>query len=130
MSKLDTPGSTDFLSTYSPFDRIDSELLNGVAGDIEVKVAEPGFCLFENGDYDPDEIYLMSGSISLIASDGRENIVNADNSHIRFPIARLRPRKYTAKASSEIQYFVINAAVLEEIQSSLSVDNVILQEMQ
>ena len=72
MSKLDTPGSTDFLSTYSPFDSIDSELLNGVAGNIEVKVAEPGFCLFENGDYDPDEIYLMSGSISLIASDGRE----------------------------------------------------------
>lgn len=130
MSKLDTPGSTDFLSTYSPFDSIDSELLNGVAGDIEVKVAEPGFCLFENGDYDPDEIYLMSGSISLIASDGRENIVNADHSHIRFPIARLRPRKYTAKASSEIRYFVINAAVLEEIQSSLAVDNVMLQEMQ
>lgn len=43
---------------------------------------------------------------------------------------RLRPLKYTAKASSEIQYFVINAAVLEEIQSSLSVDNVMLQEMQ
>jgi HD-like signal output (HDOD) protein len=132
MSESELPSPIDFLPKYSPFDSIDSELLNGIAGEIEVKVAQPGFCLFESGDYDPDEIYLISGAISLIASDGRENTVNADNGHIHFPIARLRPRMYTAKANSEIRYFMINASVLEEIQRSMTNadSNVMVQEMQ
>jgi len=120
MSESDLPLPIDFLPTYSPFDSIDGELLRGIAAEIDVKIAQPGYCLFESGDYDPDEIYLLGGSINLIANDGRENIVNADDGHIHFPIARLRPRMYTAKASSAIRYFMVNASVLEEIQKSMA----------
>ncbi len=106
------------LPKYSPFDNIDSSLLETLADDIEIKTAETGFTLFESGDFDSTEYYLVSGSVSLIARDGRENTISMSNSSARFPIARLRPRMYTAKAATAIHYFVIGASVLDELQRS------------
>ncbi|MFT5691808.1 MAG: HD-like signal output (HDOD) protein [Oceanicoccus sp.] len=106
------------LPKYSPFDSIDSSLLETLAEDIEIKTADTGYILFESGAFDSTEFYLVSGSINLIARDGRENTISMRNSNARFPIARLRPRMYTAKAATPIHYFVIAASVLDELQRS------------
>lgn len=106
------------LPKYSPFDSIDSSLLETLAEDIEIKTADTGYILFESGAFDSAEYYLVSGSINLIARDGRENTISMSNSSARFPIARLRPRMYTAKAATPIHYFVIGASVLDELQRS------------
>lgn len=122
----------ELLSRYSPFDGIDNSLLQMLAMGLEVKTAEQGFTLFQSGDYDSNEFYLISGTINLIATDGREKTICADDSNNRFPIARLRPRMYTAKATSPIRYFVVSASVLDELQRSTrkSDSNVMVQEMQ
>ncbi|MGK0500290.1 MAG: HD-like signal output (HDOD) protein [Oceanicoccus sp.] len=103
-----------------------------LAKDVQVKTADKGFTLFRSGDYDADEYYLINGSITLVANDGRENTIDSTGSNARFPIARLRPRMYTAKVGTPIRYFVINTSVLDELQSSLrkTDSNVMVQEMQ
>ncbi|WP_101757671.1 HDOD domain-containing protein [Oceanicoccus sp. KOV_DT_Chl] len=122
----------ELLRHYSPFDNIDDKLLQMLAMGIEVKTASQGFTLFSSGDYDADEFYLLNGTINLVANDGRENTINSEDPNTRFPIARLRPRMYTAKAATDIRYFVVSASVLDELQRSTrsSNSNVMVQEMQ
>ena len=125
------PPLTELLSRYSPFDNIDEKLLQMLAMGIEVKSAAEGFTLFHSGDYDSNEYYLINGSLTLIANDGREKTIDANDSNNRFPISRLRPRMYTAKAASAIRYFVVAASVLDELQRSTrkANSNVMVQEM-
>ena len=118
MTEIELSTLLELLPKYSPFNSLDRDLLTMLAKDINVKTAKVGFCLFEHGDFDADEFYLISGTISLIAEDGRENLISTDSTNARFPIARLRPRMYTAKATSPISYFVISASVLDELQNS------------
>lgn len=122
----------DILLGFSPFDSIDPQLLARLAADITVLEADAGFQLFTTGEYDAAEYYLLEGSIRLLAEDGKEKIIPADHSAARFPIARLRPRVFTASAHTDIRYFVISASVLDELQHSLrrSEDNASLQEIQ
>lgn len=123
----------NYLARYAPFDSIDPKLLSLLAADITVLSAEPGFHLFAAGDFDAAEYYLLRGSIRLIARDGREKTIDAADPGARFPIARLRPRMYSARADSAIRYFVISAAVLDELQQNLrrsSSTTAIVEEMQ
>ncbi len=122
----------ELLPNFSPFNGLDTGLLATLAKDIQIKSADQGFLLFESGAYDAEEYYLISGSIQLRAHDGRENTINANDNNARFPVARLRPRMYTAKAITPIKYFMISASVLDELQRSIRKmdSNVIMQEMQ
>ena len=118
MSKSEATFLIELLRRYSPFDVIDSNLLQRLAKDIQIKTAKKGFSLFEHGDYDSDEYYLVSGSVCLVARDGREKTFTMNDSNASYPIARLRPRMYSAVAATPIQYFVIAASVLDELQRS------------
>lgn len=118
MTEPELSALLEILPKYSPFDVLDQSLLSMLAKDITIKRQNPGFNLFQSGDYDADEYFLISGTVKLVARDGRENTISAGNDNARFPIARLRPRMYTAIAASPIRYFVIAASVLDELQRS------------
>ncbi len=132
MTNQDINSIAQLISQYSPFDQIEESLLLALAKDIQIKKADSGFVLFNAGDYDTDDYYLLTGSIELKANDGRNKEVSAKHESSLFPIARLRPRMYTATATSEIRYFIVSDTVLDEIQRSLikSNNSVMVQEMQ
>ena len=118
MTEIELSTLLDLLPKYFPFNGLDKDLLTMLAKDISVKTEAAGFCLFEYGDFDTDEYYLISGTISLIAQDGRESLISTDCTNARFPVTRLRPRMYTAKAAGPISYFVIATSVLDELQNN------------
>lgn len=132
MSELKTPSTADILARYSPFDGIDRKLLGLLSKDVDIRSADEGYTLFRAGDYDADEYYLISGTVKLKAQDGRESVINSGQDNARHPIARLRPRMYTAVAAGKIDYFVISASVLDELQRSLRglSEELMVQEMQ
>lgn len=107
------------LARFSPFDSIDPGLLAALGNDITTLTAESGFQLFRIGEYDAAEYYLLQGSVKLTAEDGREKMIVAGDNNARFPIARLRPRMFTARAQTDIRYFVIAASVVDELQGNL-----------
>ena len=123
MADLENLALMQLLEDFSPFDTLCKNLLKPLAKNIALREAKKGFTLFESGDYDIDEYYLIDGSISQIAQDGREKTIQAGQNCARYPIARLRPRMYTAKAETNIRYFVISASVLDELQRSTRENN-------
>jgi HD-like signal output (HDOD) protein len=118
MTDTELSSLLELLPNYSPFDALDQSLLTMLAKNISIKNHNTGFTLFQSGDYDADEYFLIKGSVTLVAHDGRENSISAGMDNARFPIARLRPRMYTAIAATPIRYFVISASVLDELQRS------------
>jgi len=132
MSEPKKPSTADILAQYSPFDGIDRKLLGLLAKDVDIRSAEDGHTLFRAGDYDADEFYLIKGAVKLKAQDGRESLISSGQNNARHPIARLRPRMYTAVASGKIDYFVVSASVLDELQRSLRglSEELLVQEMQ
>lgn len=120
---MSQPDILKIVSHYKPFDTINESLLKKLVELIEIKVAEPGKVLFSAGDYDVDEYYLVKGKVSLNAKDGRQSILEPGMSNIRYPIARLRPRMFTAKAVTKIYYFVVSKSVLDELQLSIQESN-------
>ena len=78
--------------------------------------------LFHVGEVDDAEYFLVNGEIELIASDGvKKNIVAGDPA-AHFPLALLRPRKFTAKVVSEQARLIkVRVETLRHIRQSVPV---------
>jgi HD-like signal output (HDOD) protein len=107
--------SPDRLRQFSSFSALPEEDLLILSGRIEIRQARRGDVLFNCGDIDSVEIFLLGGRLQLVAEDGRERVVEADSEAARMPIARLRPRQYTAKALTTVEYIAVDVDLLESL---------------
>lgn len=112
-----SPLSTERLRAFAGFRDLSEEDLLLVAGRIEVRTARRGDVLFERGSVDTQEIFLLSGRLQLVAEDGRERIVEAGTQAATLPVAKLRPRQYTARALSNIEYISVAGDVLRSLSA-------------
>lgn len=107
--------STERLRAFTSFRNLSEEDLLIFAGRLQVKEARRGDVLFECGDIDSQEIFLLTGRLQLIAEDGRERVVEAATPAANLPVAKLRPRQYTAKALTNLEYLSVDCDVLESL---------------
>lgn len=107
--------STERLRAFAGFRDLSEEDLLIVAARLQVREAKRGDVLFERGAIDAQEIFLLTGRLQLVAEDGRERIVEAGTQAATLPVAKLRPRQYTAKALSNIEYISVACDVLESL---------------
>jgi len=107
--------SPDRLRQFTSFRTLSEEDLLVLSGRVAVKEARRGDTLFKCGDIDSTEIFLLGGKLQLIAEDGRERVVEADSEASKMPIARLRPRQYTAKALTTVDYISVDVDLLESL---------------
>lgn len=110
--------SIERLREFTSFRNLTEEDLLILSGRMQVKESRRGDVLFECGDIDSQEVFLLSGKLQLIAEDGRERTVEARTTAANLPIAKLRPRQYTAKALTTVEYFSVDCDVLESLQES------------
>jgi HD-like signal output (HDOD) protein len=75
--------------------------------------------LFGEGDDDPWIFCLLRGSLQLTAADGRSHRIDAGTDAAGQPLARLKPRKYTARAVTPAQVLRIDGSDLGDVQSYL-----------
>jgi len=121
--KSTTGISPERLREFSSFRMLPDDDLVILSGRIAVKEARRGDVLFECGDIDSVDLFLLTGRLQLIAEDGRERSVEADSDVARMPIARLRPRQYTAKAMTTVDYFTVDVDLLESLTEKRSGDD-------
>jgi HD-like signal output (HDOD) protein len=57
----------------------------------------------------------LVGKLQLIAEDGRERSIDASDEAARMPIARLRPRQFTARAMTHVEYFQVDCDLIEAL---------------
>lgn len=112
MSFASTTVTSSFLRQFVPFKDVSENELAALARGVKLIAGDKGTVLFAAGSDDQLDYFLVKGEVRLIANDGRINSVNAEDNVARNPLARLRPRLYTAKAATSIVYFTVSAQPL------------------
>src|SRR5271167_690391 len=91
------------LRTFSPLDGLKAENLHALARKTQVRGLDSGRVLFKEGDNDKRTFYLVSGAVELRADDRAMGTIRAGTPEARMPLAPSLPRKFTARASSDIE---------------------------
>jgi CRP-like cAMP-binding protein len=75
-----------------------------------------GQTLFQRGDTDNQRYYLLQGRIALDAGDGTPPLlIQAGSEAGRHPLARLKPRRYTAVAQTACRITAFDEAALDDL---------------
>ena len=109
MSFASTTVTSSFLRQFVPFKDVPESELAALARGVKLIAGDKDAVLFAAGSDDQLDYFLVKGEIRLTAKDGRINLVNAEDNVARNPLARLRPRLYSAKAATSIVYFTVSA---------------------
>ena len=112
--------SSERLREFTSFRNLSEEDLLILAGSVSVQSARRGDTLFNCGDIDARDFFLLSGRLQLIAEDGRERFIDAGSDVAKMPVARLRPRQYSAKATTPVDYFMVDCDLLDSLSHNHS----------
>src|SRR6202012_1506977 len=101
------------LKTFSPLDGLKAENLHALARKTQILELGAGRLLFKQGDTDKRTFYLVAGSVELRADDRLVGTVRAGSAEARAALAPGLPRKFTARASVDLEYIVIDSDLLD-----------------
>ncbi len=74
---------------------------------------DAGRVLFKEGDTDKRTFYLVAGSVELRAEDRIVGVIRAGSPEARAALAPGLPRKFTARARSDLEYIMIDSDLLD-----------------
>ncbi|WP_144392192.1 HDOD domain-containing protein [Pleionea sediminis] len=118
----------ELLKQFTAFEYLNVKQLAIVAGQVDVIKVEKGQELFQLGNDDRYDYFLISGILHMVAGDGKSYSLEAGTSDTKRPISTLRPRKYTAeiratsillKIQHELLTYIINQHNSTEFGSNL-----------
>lgn len=108
------------LNIFDPFSDLDEHNKIVAARVLEKHHLKSGDKLFDVGDNDAEEHFLLAGEIELSAQDGVKKRIKAGESAAKFPLALLRPRKFTATVlSASAEVLCIDLEVLQELRHTI-----------
>lgn len=107
------------LSRFTPFSSLNSELVELLATDIDLCNAPVGYQLFDIDESSSEQYFLTSGKVQLTTQDLQTSCLEAGMPNSNHPMSRTIPRKHRVVALTDISYFSINAAVLNELDRSV-----------
>ena len=93
--------SQQILDVLVPVRSLTHDHLNTLMRDQQIEYVCSGQTLVNEGDYDNDYVYLLSGNVALISSDGSRRVVCGGDAECRFPLAHTQPRKVSVEALSD-----------------------------
>lgn len=102
------------LRSLIPLDSLSDEGLDEVCRQIRIKTLPRKTGLFRSGDEDDRTIFLLSGTVQLDSGDRVESVA-AGTDKSRYALANLKPRRYTATATTDIEIAEIDAGALDKI---------------
>jgi CRP-like cAMP-binding protein len=107
------PAELAILKTFSPLDGLKAENLHALARKTQVRELGAGRVLFKEGDSDKRTFYLVDGQIELRADDRLMGVIKSGSAEARAPLAPGLPRKFTARAATDVEYIVIDSDLLD-----------------
>jgi CRP-like cAMP-binding protein len=109
----DRPTDLAILRTFSPLDGLKAENLHALARKTQILELDAGRVLFKQGDTDKRTFYLVAGQVELRADDKVVGVVRAGSPEARAPLAPGLPRKFTARAVTDLEYIMIDSDLLD-----------------
>jgi CRP-like cAMP-binding protein/rhodanese-related sulfurtransferase len=101
------------LRTFSPLDGLKVENLHALARKTQIRDLQTGRLLFKEGDTDKRHYYLVSGSVELRADDRVIATVRAGSPEARTALAPGLPRRFSARAVTDLKYIVLDSDLLD-----------------
>jgi len=110
----------DILKLFQPFQGLDGHQLLLLIKQVQCFSLSAGHQLFQAGDIDSNEYFLLDGDIAFTSLDGTSHTIKHGQPAARRQLARLRPRQFTASAASACTVLIIDADVIEGLQDELA----------
>jgi CRP-like cAMP-binding protein len=101
------------LKSLSPLNSLKKDNLQALVKKTEVRTAEPGQRLFQEGDTTKRTVYILSGSVDLRADSNVVASIIGGSEEARNPLAPQLPRQYTAVATTSTEYITIDSDLLD-----------------
>jgi HD-like signal output (HDOD) protein len=111
--------SLDQLQHLCPFDRFSEQQMVLVVAKSMVKDFAADEVVFEVGNHDQLEYFLLQGSIELESFDGRFKEISAGSESARTAIALLQPRKYTVRTKTPCVFALIEQTTVNTLLEEL-----------
>src|SRR5688572_30366082 len=109
----DKPVELDVLRSFSPLDGLKRENLHALAKKTQLQELDSGRVLFKEGEADKRTIYIVGGELELRVGDRTVSMLRAGTPEARIAVAPGQPRRFTARALSDVTYVSIDTDLLD-----------------
>jgi CRP-like cAMP-binding protein len=101
------------LRKFSPLDGLKKDNLHALLKKVTLRQANSGETLFSEGDTEKRTVYLLTGTVEL--KDGEETVETllGDSDAASSPLSPSLPRRATAVAANDVEYFTIDSELLD-----------------
>ena len=103
----------ELLRTFSPLSGLKQDNLTALARKVQIRELSPGQILFKEGESEKRTVYVVTGSLDLVADDDVAETIVGGTDSARNPIAPVFPRRVTARARDRVQYLSIDSDLLD-----------------
>jgi len=103
------------LRKLSPLNTLSEKELKQLLQETSIDYLNRGEYLFREGDTDPENVYLLSGKVSLLKGKTEVETLTGNTDTARFAIAHQFPRQHAVRAKSRVEYIRINSHRLSEL---------------
>ena len=104
---------TELLRSFSPLDGLKLDNLTALARKVQIRELSPQQILFKEGDTEKRTVYVVSGSLELLADGKVDEIIIGGTDNARNPVAAGFPRRVSARARDRVQYISIDSDLLD-----------------
>jgi len=115
MATLPKNKELELLRKLAPLNTLSDKELEQILQETSIDYLNRGEYLFREGDTDPENIYILSGTIALLKGKAEVETLMGDTDTARFAIAHQFPRQHTVRAKSRVEYIRINSHRLSEL---------------
>jgi CRP-like cAMP-binding protein len=110
---IERPVDISILTAFSPLDGLKAENLHALARKTQLRELDSGRALFKEGETEKRTFYLVSGTIELRNEERVMTTIRSGTPEARQPLAPSLPRKFTARAMTDISYIMIDSDLLD-----------------
>jgi len=108
---------TVLLRTFAPLDGLKRESLAALARKTTLETVSQGRILFREGQNDKRTFYLVRGQVELRVGESAVGTIQAGTVEARNPLAPSQPRRFTARAVTDIEVVSIDSDLLDVIMT-------------
>lgn len=101
------------LRSFTPLDGLKRENLAALARKTTLRRLDEGRVLFKEGDTDKRTFYLVGGELELSSGDRLVGSLKAGTPDARNPVAPGQPRRFTARAATDVDYISVDSDMLD-----------------
>ncbi len=105
---------SSLLKNLVPLNALSEEHLGQLLSRVRLERLTPGGYLFREGDTDHEHVYLLEGRVSLLSGGKAVDSVQSGTNTARFALAHQWPRKFSARAATDVRVVRVDSHALSE----------------